>query len=251
MDSSIVVIEMKDELPIQNGTKSVIDIKVEKELLDTSENETIEIKVDVPIQKGIKSANEFKVKKGMKDGFNAQNGIVVINELDLPVTIEIQDDFNPNIEVKKEVPVPNCDVNEDNIIEKSNNLYYCNLCKVKIYPVDEHLSGKKHIRKLREKSTMPQMNSTNFIITDPTQMPYYCALCEVSNSCQKNLERHQATKKHQNKANTGKEKAKENEFQKGATLFMEGFKHDSKNKANTENVKMPYYCALCDLQGNL
>ena len=107
------------------------------------------------------------------------------------------------------------------------------------------------------------MSSTNFIITDPTQMPYYCTQCQTSSGCcqsdfekhfagkkhkfnvkkekrpyycdlcyflsplQNDLEKHLAGIEHKDKVNAKKEKAKENE---GATMNMEGFKKDNKEK---------------------
>ena len=88
-----------------------------------------------------------------------------------------------SFEVKKEVPVAKSDLKKDEIIEKSNSAY-CTLCKVllRVGALDDHLKGKKHNWKIKdqEKSAMSKMNSNNFIITDPTQMPYYCDLCQVS-----------------------------------------------------------------------
>ena len=85
-----------------------------------------------------------------------------------------------SFEVKKEVPVPKSDLKNDEIIEKSHSAY-CTLCKVllRVGALDDHLNGKKHKKNLKEKCTMTEINSTNFIITEPTQMPYYCTLCEV------------------------------------------------------------------------
>ena len=89
-----------------------------------------------------------------------------------------------SFEVKKEVPfLPKSDLKKDEIIEKSHSAY-CTLCKVllRVGALDDHLNGKKHNWKIKdqEKSKVPKMKSTNFIITDPTQMPYYCDLCQVS-----------------------------------------------------------------------
>ena len=69
--------------------------------------------------------------------------------------------------------------------------------------LEKHLNGKKHLSKLKdqEKSTVPKMN---FIITDPAEMPYYCVLCQVSCSCQKNHEKHLAGMKHAYNANREK-----------------------------------------------
>ena len=74
--------------------------------------------------------------------------------------------------------------------------------------LEKHLNGKKHLSKLKdqEKSTVPKMN---FIITDPAEMPYYCVLCQVSCSCQKNHEKHLAGMKHKYKANKETKKTKE------------------------------------------
>ena len=88
-----------------------------------------------------------------------------------------------SFEVKKEVSVPKSDLKNNEIIEKSHSAY-CTLCKVllRVGALDDHLNGKKHNWKIKDQeiSAMSKMKSTNFIITDPTQMPYYCALCQVS-----------------------------------------------------------------------
>ena len=120
-------------------------------------------------------------------------------------------------EFKKVVPV-----------HKNDEKAYCTLCKVLLRAgaLEDHLKGKKHKRK-EEKSAMPKMNSTNFIITEPTQMPYYCALCQVSCGSQNEHVKHLAGIKHRDKAN--KEKVKENEFPKlflSDEQFMEGFKDE-------------------------
>ena len=120
-------------------------------------------------------------------------------------------------EVKKVVPV-----------HKNDEKAYCTLCKVLLRAgaLDDHLKGKKHKRK-QEKSATPKIDSTNFIITDPTQMPYYCALCQVSCGSQNEHVKHFAGIKHRDKTN--KEKVKENEFPKlvlSDEQFMEGFKDE-------------------------
>ena len=48
----------------------------------------------------------------------------------------------------------------------------------------------------QEKSTIPQMSATNFIITDPSLMPYYCDLCQISRRCQNYLEDDNASTRH-------------------------------------------------------
>ena len=113
---------------------------------------------------------------------------------------------------------------------------YCTLCQsiLRVKDVDEHLNGKKHNRTLYDKFTTPNVNSTNFIITDPTKMPYYCDVCQVQCFCQKSWYLHLNGKQHeennhQNKVNTEKEK----EFQKGATLFTEGFKNRKRSHEKT------------------
>ena len=120
-------------------------------------------------------------------------------------------------EFKKVVPV-----------HKNDEKAYCTLCKVLLRAgaLEDHLKGKKHKRK-EEKSAMPKMNSTNFIITDPTQMPYYCGLCQVSCGSQNEHVKHFGGIKHRDKAD--KEKVKENEFPKlilSDEQFMEGFKDE-------------------------
>ena len=86
-----------------------------------------------------------------------------------------------SFEVKKEVPfLPKSDLKNDEIIEKSHSAY-CTLCKVllRVGALDDHLNGKKHNWKIKDKKKS-KMASTNFIITDPIKIPYYCALCQVS-----------------------------------------------------------------------
>jgi hypothetical protein len=240
MDSSIELIEIKDEVielvdvPIQKGTKSDIVIKFKKELMDSSEVEVIEIKdenielVDVPIQNGIKSVNEVELNKDLKD--NSDVGSIIDEVIDQLELSDLEKSYCAVCHVK--VPFGNMDVHSNgkkhnrNLTDQEN--YYCTYCILCesfqcVSDLEKHLNGKKHNRKLKdeEKSTMSQINATNFIVTDITQMPYYCALCEVHNVCQDGLDKHLAGKKHKDHA-----------------------------KDNTENVKIPYYCALCDLQGN-
>ena len=91
---------------------------------------------------------------------------------------------------------------------------------------------------------MSQINPTDYIITDPTQMPYYCALCQVSCGSQNEHVKHFAGIKHRDKTN--KEKVKENELPKDATMillsdeqFMEGFEDDKvmlKTKDNSIRI---------------
>ena len=141
-------------------------------------------------------------------------------------------------EFKKKVQIPKRDSND----EKA----YCTLCKVLLRAgaLDDHLKGKKHKRK-QEKSATPKIDPTNFIITDPTQMPYYCALCQVSCGSQNEHVKHFAGIKHKDKANKEKVKENENEFPKGATMllsdeqFMEGFEDDKvmlKTKDNSIRI---------------
>ena len=238
MDSFEVKKGVKDQknefvdFPIQNGTKSAIDIKFKKELMDSSESEVVEIKdenielVDVPIQNGIKSVNEVELNNDLKDNSDVKSIInEVIDQLELS---DLEKSYCAVCQVK--VSFRTMDVhskgkkhNRKLTDQENYGFTYCILCESfqGVSDLEKHLNGKKHNRKLKyeEKSIMSQINDTNFIITDPTQMPYYCALCQVSNVCQDGLDKHLAAKKH-------------------------------KDKDNTENVKMPYYCALCDLQGN-
>ena len=240
MDSFEVRKEIKDDtnelvdVPIQNGTNSAIVIKFKKELMESSEFEVIEVKdenielVDVPIQNGIKSVSELELNKDLKDNFDVESIIdEVIDQLELS---DLEKSFCAVCQV--EVPFKIMDVHSkgkkhNRILTAQENYYftYCILCESFqcLSDLEKHLNGTKHNKRLKyeEKSMMSQINPTDFIITDPTQMPYYCAVCQVSNVCQDGLDKHVASKKHKDQA-----------------------------KDNTENVKIPYYCALCDLQGN-
>ena len=89
---------------------------------------------------------------------------------------------------------------ENSAMPRINSTAYCTICQVvlSVVEMEGHLNGKKHKKKLenQEKSTMSKINSTEFIITDPTQMPYYCVVCEHSCVSQNELEKHLAGKKH-------------------------------------------------------
>ena len=70
--------------------------------MDSSEIEVIKIKdevtefCEVQIKTKIKSGNEVKIKKKMmkmNEIFEFQNGIELIDQLDIPVNNEIQDDL--------------------------------------------------------------------------------------------------------------------------------------------------------------
>ena len=89
-------------------------------------------------------------------------------------------------------PVLKSDSTNDNIIIKKTCPAYCDLCQVTFPLIAEHVNGKKHKKKLEslEKREKSEINSTNFIITDPTQMPFYCAQCQVAHSSQQTLETH-------------------------------------------------------------
>ena len=223
--------------------------------------------MDVPIKTEAEFNLKFEAKKEIKDTVSLQIGLDVIEKLDLPVKSEIEDDWNPDILVQKEPIVPKSGSADDINSEKSyctlcqvefpigtldkhlngkrhNRIRsvcsYCTLCKsiLREKEVDGHLNGKKHNRKLYSKFTNPNVNYTDFIITDPTKMPYYCDLCQVPCGSQTSWYSHLNGKqhgenKHQNKVNTEKENSKENEFQKGATLFTEGFKNKKRDLDKT------------------
>ena len=107
---------------------------------------------------------------------------------------------------------------------------YCDLCKVEIKggTLDKHLNGKNHKRKL----TKNQGRST--ISRAFERKLLYCNLCQVSCSGQKYLDMHLAGIKHKYKANAEKKKAEGNKFPKGTTMFIEGFKHDTKKQGQRE-----------------
>ena len=109
MDSSEVeVLEFKNEdielfdVPIQNRMKAVNEFKAKKKMMASSEIEVIKIKdevtefCEVQIKTKIKSGDEVKIKKKMmkmNEIFEFQNGIELIDQLDIPVNNEIQDDM--------------------------------------------------------------------------------------------------------------------------------------------------------------
>ena len=88
------------DIPIQNRMKAVNEYKAKKKLMDSSEIEVIKIKDEVTefceVQTKIKSGNEVKFKKKMmkmNEIFEFQNGIELIDQLDIPVNNKIQNDL--------------------------------------------------------------------------------------------------------------------------------------------------------------
>ena len=78
-------------------------VEVKKEIKE----ESIE-SFDVPIKDEAKSNLKLDVKKERKDNLGLQIGLDIIDRLDLPVKNEVQEDFNPDIAVKKEAPASHC-----------------------------------------------------------------------------------------------------------------------------------------------
>ena len=88
------------DAPIQNRMKAVNEFKAKKKMMESSEIEVIKIKDEVTefceVQTKIKSGNEVKFKKKMmkmNEIFEFQNGIELIDQLDIPVNNEIKDDM--------------------------------------------------------------------------------------------------------------------------------------------------------------
>ena len=127
-------------------------VKVKKEI---KEETTIE-SFDIPIKNETKSNFKLEVKKERKDNLGLQIGLDIIDRLDLPVKNEVQEDFNPDIAVKKEAPATKSDSTDDIITEK----YYCALCQVSCgyskpprmnWEWDTHLNSREHKAKMAKK----------------------------------------------------------------------------------------------------
>ena len=121
--------------------------KVKKEIKE----ENIEL-FDVPIKNETKSNFKLKVKKERKDNLGLQIGLDIIDRLVLPVKNEVQDDFNPNTEVKKETQAPKRDLTDDIIIEN----YLCSLCQFSCGSQkawDLHLNANQHKMKMSKKAS--------------------------------------------------------------------------------------------------
>ena len=165
------------------------NVEVKKEIKE----ENIE-SFNVSIKNETKSNFKLKVKKERKDNLGLQIGLDIIDRLDLPVKNEVQEDFNPDIAVKKEAPATKSDSTDDIITEK----YYCALCQVSCgyskpprmnWEWDTHLNSREHKVKMAKKA---------------------------------NKEKEKSKAKAKEKAQT-----KKNHFPKGATMFMKGFKKDT------------------------
>ena len=88
------------DIPIQNRMKAVNEFKAKKKMMASSEIEVIKIKDEVTefceVKTKIKSGDEVKFKKKMmkmNEIFEFQNGIELIDQLDIPVNNEIQDNL--------------------------------------------------------------------------------------------------------------------------------------------------------------
>ena len=83
---------------------------------------------------------------------------------------------------------------------------------------------------------------------NPTEMPYFCELCQVSCTSEKAWGSHLNGKKHK-KIKTDFEKAKANEIEKGLDDIIEQYRKNNEevNSTNsTDSTETPYYCAICD-----
>ena len=78
-------------------------VEVKKEIKE----ENIE-SFDVPIKNETKSNFKLEAKKERKDNLGLQIGLDIIDRLEISVKNENQEDFNPDIEFKKEAPASHC-----------------------------------------------------------------------------------------------------------------------------------------------
>ena len=113
--------------------------------VEIKKDENIDLK-NVHIGKNDTKSNfKFEIKKETKYNVDLQIGLDIIEKLELPVKNEIQDDFNPDIEIKKETPVPKSD---DIIVEKCQ-------AELLVENFDEPVNRKNRKRKLKLDLDLP------------------------------------------------------------------------------------------------
>ena len=114
------------------------------------------------------------------------------------------------------------------IVYPAKTTRYCALCRVSVPKavMRQHVNGKKHRKKRKKK----KKNSSGLIIPD-IKFPFYCVVCQcVAIFSENPRDDHLSGRKHKEKVNIEKNIAKKNELPKGATMFMEGFKNDTRKK---------------------
>ena len=142
--------------------------------------------------------------------------------------------------------------------------YFCTLCQVSCTSEKawgSHLNGKKHKIKADTKKKKAMENEIEKGLTlfrkgfendtkNPTEMPYFCDLCQVSCTSENAWGSHLDGKKHKKiKADFEIEKAKANEIEKGLDDIIEQYRKNNEevNSTNsTDSTETPYYCAICD-----
>ena len=222
MESSEVEINMAIELdvPIQDRNKSDIDIKVKKDpclrdlLTPINVGDLLAARIRDPIyDKPNQRPCKTKTLKGSEVELNIEAKAENIELVDVPIQNGIK--FVHEIKFDKDLKdnfIVKSIIDEviQNVIEENEQLDHGNVQLI--------ASGKKH--KFKIDTAVKE------------KLPYYCALCEVFCGCQNGFEKHLAKMTHIEKVNTEKEKH---------TYESWG------NLDNTEEEKVIYFCALCQV----
>jgi hypothetical protein len=247
----LLVAQIRDPIygkPKQKPCKTIKGSEVELNIEAKAEN--IELVV-VPIQNGIKFVHEVQLDNDLKDNIIVK---IIMDEV-IQNVIEITNQFDHgNVQHLASGKRPKFKSNTDN--EKMS--YYCALCEVSCVSQNDfkkHLEWLEHKEKINEEKEKHTFKSWgNLDDTEMERVIYCCALCQVSCSCQNDLEKHLAGIKHKNKANPDKEKDNYNcdlcqvscGYQNGYLKHLAGKKH--KAKVNEEEEKGFYHhCALCEV----
>ena len=249
----LLVAQIRDPIhnkPKQRPCKNRTLKGSEVELNIEAKTEDIEL-VDVPIQNGIKFVNEVEFNKDLKDNFIVKS---IIDEV-IQNVIEVAGQLDHgNVQHLASGKRPKFKIDTDN--EKMS--YYCALCDVSCdcqNDFEKHLAWVKHKEKINvEKEKHTYKSWGNLDGTEMKKVIYCCALCQVSCSCQNDLEKHLAGIKHKNKANPEKGKLDyycdlckvSCGYQNGYLKHLAGRKHKEKVNKEEEN-RTDHHCALCEV----
>ena len=230
------IIELFD-VSIQNGIKSVVEFRVKKEIKDDSEViDKLDLSIKNEIQEGIRPYIETKKevpvpKSDSSDdsgvGSNQSMGGETVDRKSTTDNYAIFYTFDPTKSKWAIVKPAHLDPTNSSwaIVYPAQTTRYCALCRVSVPKavMRQHVNGKKHKKKRKKK----KKNSSGLIIPD-IKFPFYCVVCQcVAIFSENRLDDHLSGRKHkENERNV----AKKNELPKGATMFMEGFKNDTRKK---------------------
>ena len=231
------IIELFD-VSIQNGIKSVVEFKVKKEIKDDREViDKLDLSIKNEIQEGIRPYIETKKEVPVpKSDSTDESGVgETVDRKSTTDNYAIFYTFDPTKSKWAIVKPAHLDPTNSSwaIVHPAKTTRYCALRHVSVPKavMRQHVNGKKHKKKRKKR----KRNSSSLIIPD-IKFPFYCVVCQcVAIFSENPLDDHLSGRKHKEKVNIERNIAKKNELPKGATMFMEGFKNDTKKKRYQES----------------